>query len=448
MRKEMIPEKWRWFDEARYGLFIHWGPYAEYGRGEQALNREHLDQQAYAEAACRWNPAHFDPKVWADTARRGGMKYAVLTTRHHDGYCLWDTALTDYSSIRQAPKRDFIAEYVEAFRAAGLRVGLYYSFLDFRIPAYFDDPVKDPEGWRGIKDYIYGQVREILTNYGKIDVIWFDGLWPRKAVDLDSRALIAMIRELQPDILINDRLEYPQHSHFWQMPHHPQVPKEEELGDFGTPEQGIYGSPDHLWESCQTSTVRLWGYAPGERWRPAEEILETLVKCASGEGNFLLNVGPAPDGQFPPEFVGLALRIGQWLDYHGEAVYGCDRGDVTEFVLRGWQLVKGNNLYLVLRNWDGRPTLRVVDLLTPVKRATLMASEQELRFEQHGEELLIHGLPPQPPTDLYGVIRLECAGKPAGGFWAKNRTWGKDASAFRAWAAARGTSVWADGKAR
>ena len=146
---DRLPGQWRWFAEARFGMFIHWGPYAQLGHGEQVLFREHLDQQVYAANACRWQPTRFDAREWAAIARQAGMRYAVFTTRHHDGYCNWDSAYTDYSSAKQAPGRDFVREYVEAFRAAGLRVGLYYSLADWRVPAYWEGPEHDPAGWDG-----------------------------------------------------------------------------------------------------------------------------------------------------------------------------------------------------------------------------------------------------------------------------------------------------------
>jgi alpha-L-fucosidase len=448
MNKADIPAQWQWFNDARFGMFIHWGAYALYGRGEQVLNRERIDHGEYAARACSWNPQFYDPRVWAGVALRAGMKYGVLGARHHDGYCLWDTKYTDYSSAAQSPRRDFVGEFVEAFRAADLRIGLYYSLIDLRIPAWYDGPAGDPEGWEVIKTYVYNQVRELLTNYGRIDVMWFDGLWPRCAADLESPKLIAMIRELQPDILINDRLEWPQYSWFWQMQGHPGIPREQQIGDFGTPEQGIYASTEHMWESCQTSTRRLWGFTAGERWHDTAALLELLVECAGREGNLLLNVGPDADGQLPPEYMERVSAIGRWLEVHGEAIYGSEMGDVTEFITHGWQTVSGNNLYLILRTYDGEPSFRMIGLATPVQRATLLTTGQELTFAQNGEELVLRGLPPLQPTDLFPVIKLTCTAKPAGGFWAKNRVWGEDASGFREWAARRGTSVWADGKPR
>lgn len=424
-----IPDYWRWFTQDRYGLFIHWGPYAAYGRGEQVMFREHLDPRVYIANACEWNPKHYHPVQWAETAKRAGFKYACLTTRHHDGYCLWDTATTDYSSAAQAPKRDLVGEFVAAFRAAGLRIGLYYSLLDWRIPAYFDGPDKDPAGWATTRDYIHAQVEELLTNYGQIDYFWFDGIWPRTAEELQADALVRRMRELQPHVLINNRLG------------------SKDSGDVGTPEHHITAE-NRLWESCQVSTWRLWGYTNGERWRPADKLLDMLCEAVSKGGNLLLNVGPQADGQLPPAFVERALAIGQWLDVHSEAIYGTDGGDVTEFITRGWQTTKGNALYLIFRFWDGRPTLRLADLVTPVQRVELLSTGQDLAFEQQGDELHIHGLPVIPPTALFPVIKITCDGPPQANQWGRERLWSGDPTRVADWARQRGTSVFVDGKPR
>ena len=443
-----VPEHWQWFNQARFGMFIHWGPFAIVSRGEQVINREHLDQDEYAQAACDWSPEHFNPRQWAAVAKQAGMKYVVFTTRHHDGFCMWDTKLTDYSSTAQSAKRDYVREVVDAFRAEGLRIGMYYSLLDFRVPAWFRGPDGDPEGWERVREYVFGQVRELLTDYGEVDVIWFDGLWPRTAEELDSGAMIDTIRSLQPDILINDRLEWPQFSWHWQDANHVIAGRDKELGDFGTPENCINARPDYLWESCQVSTWRLWGFSQGERWRSVAELLDHLVECASRGGNFLLNVGPQPDGQLPAAFVDRAAAIGKWMDVHGEAIYGSTGGSVTEFVTRGWQTVRDHNLYLIFRFWDGAPTLRLADLATPITRATLITTGKELEFEQQGETLILRGLPNEAPTDLFPVIRLECAGVPTGGAWAQQGPWQGDPERYAAWAESRGTSVWTDGRER
>lgn len=420
-----------WFYDARFGMFIHWGPYALYGRGEQVLFREYLDHQDYARRACAWNPQHADPAHWAKVAREAGMRYAVLTTRHHDGFCLWNSAYTDYSTAMQASGRDFVREYVEAFRAADLRVGLYYSLADWRIPAYWDGPERDPHGWQYFVDYVHNQVCELLSNYGRIDTLWFDSPWPHSAATWQSVELLEKIYSLQPNILVNNRLD---------------SPKSLTLGDFSTPEHEITADPDRLWESCQTSVRRLWGHAVGERWRSTDVLLDMLVESASQGGNLLLNVGPDAEGRLPQPFVDRMRKIGQWLEIHGEAVYGCDGGDVCEFVTYGWQTIKENRLYLIIRFWDKSGEVSLAGLKTHVVAATFLTTGEALKFEQTADHLKITGLPVEPPTDLYPVIRLECEARPQAQPWAVDRLWQGDPSRFTAWARARGESVWMDGR--
>ena len=375
MTQRAIPEKWQWFPESRYGMFIHWGPYASYGRGEQVLFREHLDQADYERRACAWNPAGYDASAWARVARRGGMKYAVLTTRHHDGYCLWDSKLTDYTSAAQVPGRDFVAEYVDAFRSAGLRVGLYYSLADWRVPAYFEGPEHNPRGWDAFRDYVHGQVAELLSNYGKIDVIWFDGAWPHDATVWRSAELVKQIRAMQPDILVNNRLGLVDATNPADVE---AAGGSSEIGDFGTPEHHITADPSRLWESCQVSTWRLWGYARGERWRTADYLLDMLVESASKGGNLLLNVGPTEDGELPAPFIERSDAIGRWLEIHGECIYGSQPGGILESVTYGRQIIKGNNLYLVIRHWPGETSMRIAGLGTKVEAASIVTNGQSL----------------------------------------------------------------------
>jgi len=447
-----IPDYWRWFPEARLGMFIHWGPYAVYGRGEQVLFRERLDQHEYAQAACNWNPQHADPAAWVKTAKRMGMKYAVLTTRHHDGFCLWDSKLTDYTTACQAAKRDFVREYVDACRAEGLRVGLYYSLADWRIPAYWAGSARDPEGWETFRNYVHGQVRELLTNYGQVDEFWFDGAWPHSAVEWKSWDLVDMMRELQPHILINNRLGVVPKEVMAEMGEHADgglgAGESKVLGDFGTPEHHITADATRIWESCNTMTWRLWGFTNGERWRGADQLLDMILDAAGKGGNMLLNVGPTADGEMPPEAIERAEAIGEWMDVHSEVVFNTEPGDVCEFVTYGRQMRSGNTLYLVIRFWDGRETLHLGGLAARVKRATLLTTGQELPFTQTEDDLYVHGLPKESPTKLFPVIKLECEGPLEARPWAVDRLWCGDSGRMTEWAAARGTSVFTDGKAR
>jgi len=434
-----VPEKWQWFPESRFGLFIHWGPYAALGRGEQVANRESIPHRQYADMACKWNPRHYDARAWADVARQAGMKYAVLTTRHHDGYCLWDSAYSDYTSARQAPGRDFVREYVDAFREAGLRVGLYYSIGDFRIPAFWDGPESDPEGFGRLREYLHNQVRELLTEYGPIDVMWFDKAEHHSALDWRSPELVDMMRDLQPGILMNQRLG--------------SLPPAEEggppgrLGDFANSEHSTRAHTGMLWESCLVSTWRLWGYAPGERWKPVDQMLDNLVDVASKGGNLLVNVGPDGEGRIPPQFVERTEAIGRWLEIHGEAVYGSEGGDICEMLTYGYQILKGNHLYLVIRFWDRQETMRIAGLASRVTGATLITNGQDLEVQQQGDELILKGLPTEPPSSLFPVIRLECDERPRPAPWVNGGYYGSREHALEM-ARERGTSVWTDGAER
>jgi alpha-L-fucosidase len=440
---------WAWFHAARFGLFIHWGPYAAVGRGEQVLIRELMSQQDYTDRACAWNPTACDMRAWARMAREGGFRYAVLTTRHHDGYCLWDSALTDYTSMRQAPGRDFVREFAEAFRAEGLKVGLYYSLADWRIPAYFAGPRRDPAGWARFRDYVHGQVAELLTTYGEIAEMWFDGAWPRSADAWDSHRLIARMRELQPGIMINNRLDS-------RDPDQPPSPpgqieaagESRVLGDFGTPEHHSTPDPQRPWEACHTSTWRLWGFTAGEHWRSADQLLDLLTDAAAKGGNLLLNVGPDGDGRIPAPFATAAARLGAWLTVHGECIYGSEAGpDAGESVTWGRMIRKGNDLYLVIRFWDGRGELTLYGLGTSVVAATLLGSTATLEVVQGERHVRLRGLPTAAPTDLFPVIRLTCAAPPAA-CPDYGALWNGDPLRYLPWAAARGTSVWVDGRER
>jgi len=279
MTQRQNPAKWQWFDEARFGLFIHWGSTSQWGRGEQVMIRELLDQEQFAARACSWNPQRFDAAEWASLARKAGMRYAVFVARHHDGFTLWNSRYTDYSSAAQVAGRDFVAEFVSAFRAEGLRVGLYYSWSDWRIPAFFAGPEENPREWGEYLDYVHGQIRELVTNYGKIDLLWLDGVWPHSAAVWRSAELVESVRALQPEILINNRLGYASGFDTSRPGMDLDALLNEGLaGDFGTPEHHITPDPQRLWESCQTSTWRLWGNCPGERWRPTDLWLDYLCE--------------------------------------------------------------------------------------------------------------------------------------------------------------------------
>lgn len=426
-----IPEYFRWFPRNRYGVFIHWGPYATTGHGEQALFRDHMDQIAYEQMACDWNPDSFDARKWAKTFKKAGFRYACLTSRHHDGYCLWNTKTTNYSSCQQAPKRDFVKEYCEALRAEGLKVGLYYSWADWRIPAYYDGPERDPEGWKSMKQYIHAQIKELCTEYGKIDYFFFDGVWPRNADDLGSREIVAKIREWQPEIIINNRLGFSTDPK--QLLYHGGGYDE---GDFGTPERLI--TPENrLWESNQVSTWRWWGYHAGEHWKTTEEFLDTLCACVSAGGNLILNVGPLPNGELPKAFVKSVLDIGSWLEKNSEAIFDTDGGSMTESLTFGYETIRKNSLYLIFRFLDGKSIFRLPDITSEVIEITVLESGEKLSFHKSGDDLYIDMPENLCDLELFPVLRIDCKERPATNYWGAQRNWEGDPLRVADWGKTR-----------
>lgn len=422
-----IPEAFQWFPESRYGMFIHWGPYAALERGEQVLFREHLNQREYELAACKWNPKGYDAREWVKIMKEGGFRYACLTTRHHDGYCLWDSKYTNYTSMKQAPGRDFVREYVDAMHEAGLKVGFYYSWCDFRIPAYYEGPEKNPEGYQRMKEYIHGQVEELCTKYGKIDYFFFDGVWPRCAKDLDSPGLVAKMRKWQPGIMINNRLGYSTDPE--QLLRHGGGFEE---GDFGTPEH-LVNPENRLWESNQVSFWRWWGYHGGERHKTAPELLDLLCSCVSKGGNLLINVGPDGDGHFPKETLASIKKIGAWMNTCGEALYGNQGGALTDAVTFGYETMKDQNLYLIFRFWRPGQPFRLADLINPVEEVTLLNTGEKLPFEKKGEDLWIYNLP-DLEEELFPVIRVACKGRPETNSWGSQVLWEGDPLRIAQWA--------------
>lgn len=426
-----VPEKFRWFHEVKYGVFIHWGAYSAWEKGEQVLFREHMDQAEYEKKAREWKPEHYNAEEWANIFVKAGFKYACLTTRHHDGYCLWDTKTTDYNSVKMAPQKDFVREYVDAMRKFGIRVGLYYSWCDWRLPAYYEGPEKNPEGFEKVKKYIRDQIMELMTKYGKIDYLFFDGTWPRYADELGTEEIVQEIRKLQPDIIINNRLGFRGDQE--------EIDKFgglQEEGDFGTPEQNVFPQ-DRLWQSCQTATWRWWGYTKNERYKTTAEILKLLCECVSKGGNLILNVGPKPDGTLPEEFTERVLQIGKWLEKYGDAIYGIEDGDLTEFATCGYETIRGNTMYLIFSIWSGLETLRLADMVSSVKQITLLGEERKLPFEQKKDVLYIHNLPEDPKEELFPVICIEFNEKPRTNEWGASRQWQGDPMRIARWSSER-----------
>lgn len=324
-----LPQGAEWFAGARFGMFVHWGHSSQQGvelswpmtGGVDALpsSLAAMPVADYESSAATFDPAPGGAKEWAALAREAGMRYAVFTTRHHDGYSMWPTAHSDYSVATSPCGRDLVGEFVEAFRDAGLRIGLYYSLPDWHHPDYpaltdADRPYgfgmarrPSAEEWDRYVAYVFGQIEELLTGYGTIDELWFDGAWERTAEEWRAADLNARIRELQPSIVVNDRLPG--------------------AGDFDTPEQFLPAEPpDKPWEMCLTMNDS-WGYVPADaEYKSARSLVHTLCEVSARGGNLLLNVSPRGDGSLPAEQVERLEAIGSWMQRHGRSVVDTEPG--------------------------------------------------------------------------------------------------------------------------
>ena len=337
---EGSPEKLAWWTQSRFGMFIHFGLYATPARGEWVKQTETIAEQDYRRHFEEFNPDLYDPATWAKIAKAAGMKYVVLTAKHHEGFCLWDSKYTDYKVTNTPYGKDLIRAYVDAFRAEGLRVGLYYSLIDWHHPQFTADinhprHPKDDEGWNDPKAYVAlnknrdmsvyrqymkDQVRELLTNYGRIDIMWFDfsyawrGALGKGADDWDSKGLLEMARGLQPWLIVDDRLGLNDTDWGW---------------DFKTPEQFKVASWPKVrgrrvpWETCQTFSGH-WGYARDEyTWKSSVQLLELLASTVSKGGNLILNVGPTARGEIDGRAQDRLAAIGRWMRVNSRAIYGC-----------------------------------------------------------------------------------------------------------------------------
>ena len=365
----------KWFVHDRFGMFIHWGLYAIPARGEWVMFHEKVPVSEYEKLKEVFRPEQYEPRSWARLAKSTGMKYMVLTTKHHDGFCLFDSKLTDYTSVRSAAGRDLVREYVEACRAEGLRVGFYHSVFDWHHPHFPWDkmpsmsPIEPDRARPDAKKYyayMQGQVRELLTNYGPVDILWFDV--PYGGVPAEPMG--SMIRQLQPNILVNNRFDTLPEGGNWD------VCRLGAIADFLTPEQYIPGKPLTVngrpvpWETCNTLTGHAWGYNKyDQKFRSVEDFIVMTAKAASGGGNMLLNVGPRPDGTIQPEAVALLEGIGAWMKHYGDSIYGTMAGPCQ--VPYGVTTAKGKSLYLHVFEWPKNGRLPLPPIAANPRVATL-----------------------------------------------------------------------------
>ena len=397
-----------WFIRDRFGMFIHWGLYALPARHEWVKQREEITDERYAPYFSHFNPLRFDPERWADLARDAGMKYMVITSKHHDGFCLWDTDQGDYKATNTPWGKDLLTEVVAAFRSRGLKVGFYYSVIDWHHPDFTIDRIhalrnhpereslnqgRDMSRYRA---YMKGQVRELLTNYGDIDIIWFDFSYPgddgKGRDDWDSAGLEALARSLQPGIIINNRLDLPSSV------------------DFHTPEQfqprewvHVDGEPV-VWETCQTFSGS-WGYHRDEAtWKSPGQLIRMLVNTVATGGNLLMNVGPTAAGELDHRAVTALEAYGDWMAQHSESIYGCTASALTP--PQDCRLTQnGDLLYAHVFAWPFKH-LFVDGLGDRLDYAELLHDGSEIAFSSTDDGSIRLELPVVKPNVIVPVVKL------------------------------------------
>ena len=394
-----LEQRMAWFNEARFGMFIHWGAYSVLGGewqgetipryAEWIRHYGKISREDYRKVAAQFQPDKFDADAWIRTARDAGMKYFVITTKHHDGFCLWDSAYTDYD-IKDLAGLDFdpLAELSAACRKYGIRFGTYYSILDWEYPTRGPEFKKEE-----YIQYMKDQVRELIEKYDT-DILWFDGDWERWWTLEDGADLYTYIRSLKPDIIINNRVS--KRSKFKR--------------DFGTPEQETPGMDlGYDWEACWTIN-HSWGFKKADtKWKSTQALVEKLSDIVSKGGNLLLNVGPKADGSFPGANTKQLLEIGAWLETTGEGIYGTESSGIPQ---PSWGRLtqKGQALYLHVFNWPADGKLILSGVKMQATRASLLGTtEQNLRVTsgEKGVEII---LPEQKPAGPVPMIRLEFEG--------------------------------------
>jgi len=437
---EQKSERMAWWTGDRFGMFIHWGVYATHSRRAWAKRYEAMTNEDYQKYVDHFNPDLYDPSEWARVAKQAGMKYAVITTKHHDGFCLFDSKYTDYKSTNTPIGKDLIKEWVEAFRGEGIKIGFYYSLLDWHHNEYtidrnhplsptkrgeyekleesaaIDKQYKELNKGRDMdiyRQYVKNQLKEILTNYGQIDIIWLDysfkGKYGKGRDDWDSWNLLKLVRELQPGIIINDRLDLLDLEEGW---------------DFSTPEQyKVSKWPEKLgrrvpWETCQTISSS-WGYVREEStWKDTKQLLVLLIETVSKGGNLILNIGPTGRGALNPKETARLEKMGEWMKYNNRSIYNCTEAP-EDFVAPENSLMTYNpetrRLYIHLQDYPMKwYTLK--GLQGKVKYAQFLHDASELQFgelrsnvthqETKGEEDLVLILPMEKPEIEIPVIEL------------------------------------------
>jgi alpha-L-fucosidase len=414
---EQRSRRMQWWTDDRFGMFIHWGLYALPARHEWVKHNERIDNEHYQKYFDNFDPDHFDAKKWAKAARAAGMKYAVLTTKHHEGFCLFDSKYTDYKSTNTTAKRDLVREYVDAFRAEGIKIGFYYSLIDWHHP---DFPIDEMHPQRPAansdtayarlnkgrdmakyRKYLYNQVTELLTNYGQVDILWLDFSYPGKygkgREDWGSVDLLKQIRKLQPGIIVDNRLDLNDYT---------------DGADFVTPEQvstkELEKYKGKTWETCQTFSGS-WGYYRDEHsWKTHRQLLDLLITSAGNGGNLILNVGPTARGEVDYRATNALDSLSQWMYANSQSIYSCTYAPDAFRCPPGEKLTYNaatKKLYVHLLDYPATGVLTLQGYKGLVRYAQFLHDHSELQIKEDGNDIALR-LPEKKPGYEIPVVEL------------------------------------------
>jgi alpha-L-fucosidase len=412
-----------WWRDAQFGMFIHWGAYAVPagvyhgervpGIGEWIMSRSKVPVAEYEQFVRAFNPVQYDANAWVRTAKDAGMKYIIITSKHHDGFALFDSKVSRYDMVDATPyHRDALKALADAAHRQGLRFGVYYSIMDWHhpdaqapnTPEYNSRTWSNPNFSRYVETYMKPQLKELLTQYPNIDVLWFDGEWIADWSDEQGRALYAWLRAIKPELIINNRV-----GHTRQGLSGLTQTGGIGVGDFGTPEQLVpaTGLPGVDWETCMTMND-TWGFKSfDDGWKDTRTLLRTLIDVASKGGNFLLNVGPTAAGQIPTESAARLREMGQWLRANGESVYATTASPFAAPAWGRYTTAKGR-LYAHIFDWPKDSKLALSGVTIKPRAVYLLSDRKPLVVEQSGEGYVVQ-LPAVAPSSIASVLVLEGA---------------------------------------